>query len=174
MQGVTPSVTRQVGIAVLLLAIVVAIAGAGSAVTISNVDGWYAGITKVPWNPPNEVFGPAWSVLYAMIALAGFALWRKGYAGKEQPNEARYELRLYAVQLVLNGLWTPIFFGGYPLVGAIAWWAALVVIVALVVTVVWLITVTMRRSKLAAWLLVPYGLWLLFATSLNVGIIALN
>ena len=76
--------------------------------------------------------------------------------------------------MILNLLWTPVFFAGYPIVGAAAWWAALIVILVLIGTVVALIIATAKWSKLAAWLLVPYLAWLLFATSLNIGIIALN
>lgn len=169
-----PPLPRQIGVAALLLAIVAAIAFLGSLATMPNTDGWYANATRVPWSPPNAVFGPAWTVLYVMIAVSGFLIWRAGFAQPGSPNRAKQQLRLYAVQLVLNGLWTPIFFAGYPLVGEVAWWAALVVIVALIFAVIRLIVVTMPLSKVAAWMLVPYLLWLVFATSLNAGIIVLN
>lgn len=184
----TPPVARRVGVAVLLLAIVAAIALLGSLASSPNIDGWYASATKVPWNPPNWVFGPAWSLLYLLIAYAGYLIWRAGYAGrspgpahsaaasaeKPGPNSARKQLRIYAAQLILNASWTPVFFAGYPLIGEAAWWVALAIINALVITVVWLTATTFRISKPAAWMLIPYLLWLTFATTLNAGIIALN
>lgn len=174
MANPAPAAGRQIGVAALLLVVVAAIAALGSLATVPNTDGWYASVAKVPWNPPDAVFGPAWSVLYVMIAAVGFLIWRAGYAGQGKPNRARRVLQIYAVQLVLNGLWTPIFFGGYPLVGEPAWWLALGVIIALIATVVQLTRAAARHSSLAAWLLVPYLLWLLFAASLNAGIIVLN
>ncbi|MHA3724017.1 TspO/MBR family protein [Leucobacter sp. HY1910] len=170
----TPPITRQIGVAALFLVAVTAVAALGSIATIPHTDGWYASVNKVPWSPPNAVFGPAWTALYALIAIAGFLIWRAGYAAAGQPSRAQHQLRLFAVQLVLNGLWTPLFFASFPLVGAIAWWAALVVIVALIVVVIRLIAITMPISRPAAWMFVPYLLWLIFAASLNAGIIVLN
>ncbi|WP_449278813.1 TspO/MBR family protein [Leucobacter sp. GX24907] len=170
----TPRTTRQIAIAAILLVAVTAVALFGSLATSPNVDGWYADATKVPWNPPGAVFGPVWSVLYVMIAAAGFLTWRAGYAGKGRSNHAHEALRLFVIQLVLNAAWTPLFFAGYPVVGNLAWWGALVVIIALMVTVVLLMRAVGRHSRIAAWLLLPYLLWLLYASTLNVGIIALN
>lgn len=169
-----PTVLRQVAVAVGLLIAVAAVAFFGSLATAPNVDGWYADAAKVPWNPPGAVFGPVWSVLYLMIALAGLLIWRAGYRGPGIPNSARAALRLFVLQLVLNAAWTPLFFAGYPVAGAIAWWAALVVIVALMASVVLLMRAAGGHSRIASWLLLPYLLWLLYATTLNVGIIVLN
>lgn len=170
----TPSVARQIGVFAMLLAVVTAIATLGSLATIPNTEGWYASAAKVPWNPPSSVFGPAWTVLYVLIAIAGYLIWRAGFAGQGRPNRANRVLQIYAVQLVLNGLWTPIFFAGFPLVGAAAWWVALVVIVALILTVIWLIAAAWPHSRPAALMFVPYLLWLVFASTLNLGIIILN
>lgn len=168
-----PPVSRQIGVGIVLLVTVALIALLGSMATLPNTDGWYATVTKVPWNPPNWVFGPAWSVLYVLIAVAGWLLWRRGWRSGES-NAARPALTAYAVQLVLNALWTPVFFAGYPLIGEVAWWLALAVILSLIIAVIRLIAVARHWSNVAAWLLVPYVLWLVFAASLNVGIIALN
>ena len=165
---------RQIAIGALCLLLVAAIAVGGSLASASNTEGWYADVTKVPWNPPNEVFGPAWTVLYVLIAAVGFLIWRAGYVGGGQPNAARRTLGVYALQLVLNAAWTPIFFAGFPVIGEAAWWVALAVILALVVTVVWLMVSAAKWSRVAVLLLIPYLLWLLFASSLNVGIIVLN
>lgn len=173
-RATVPTTRKQVGMAALLLGIVTAIAVLGSLATIPNTNGWYLEVAKVPWNPPNSVFGPAWSVLYLLIALAGFLIWRTGYAGAGKENAAKDVLWVYAVQLGLNSIWTPIFFAGYPVVGKPAWWVGLVVILPLVAVVVWLGVRAAQFSRVAAWIQVPYAAWLLFATSLNAGIIILN
>lgn len=169
-----PTTKKQVGIAALLLAIVAAIAVAGSLATIPNTEGWYLDVHKVAWNPPSSVFGPAWSVLYILIAAAGFLIWRAGYVGEGKTNAAKSVLWTFGIQLGLNAIWTPIFFAGYPVFGQGAWWVALVVILSLIAVVIWLIMESVKVSKAAAWLLVPYLLWLIFAASLNAGIIGLN
>ena len=168
-----PSTLRQIVAALLFVVIVAAVAFVGSLASTGNVDGWYADAAKVPWNPPNAVFGPVWSVLYALIALAGFLIWRAGFRSGE-PNAAQRPLRLFIVQLVLNSLWTPAFFAGYPLLGPAAWWIAAVIILSLIVVVITLGVAAAPWSRIAAWITVPYLAWLLFATSLNIGIIALN
>lgn len=139
-----------------------------------NVDGWYQDAEKVPWSPPNWLFGPTWTVLYLLIAVAGFLIWRRGFRGTGQRNAHSGLLALYAVQLTLNALWSPMFFAGYPLLGSPALWVALIIILALDVLVALLIARARRSVPLAAALLVPYLLWILFATTLNAGIAVLN
>lgn len=149
---------------IALLAIVAAVAALGSLTTIQNVDGWYANADKAFWSPPNWLFGPVWTLLYALIAVSGWLVWR---ATQRIP-------RVYIAQLALNALWTPVFFGAYPLIGAPALWIALAIIVAIDVTVLLTMLRFWRESKLAAWLLVPYWAWVLFATTLNAAIAILN
>ena len=168
------SVGRQIAVGGLCLLIVAAIAVGGSLASASNTEGWYAEVTKVPWNPPNWLFGPAWTVLYILIALVGFLIWRAGYVGGGRPNEAARTLRIYVLQLVLNAAWTPIFFAGFPVFGQPAWWVAMGVILALVASVIWLMASAFKWSRVATLLLIPYLLWLLFASTLNAGIIVLN
>ena len=168
-----PSAPKQIAVGIGLLVAVFLIAFLGSLATAPNTDGWYADAAKVPWNPPNAVFGPVWSVLYVLIAIAGFMLWRTGYRG-ERSNAARRPLRIYAAQLVLNGIWTPIFFAGYPLIGPTAWWLALLVILALIACVVWLAVASAKFSRVTTVIAVPYLLWLAYAATLNAGIIVLN
>ncbi|MGI6878495.1 TspO/MBR family protein [Microbacterium sp. gxy059] len=170
----TVPVSRQIAVAVGLLAVVAVIAVGGSFATMGNVEGWYADVDKVPWNPPGAVFGPAWSILYLLIALAGFLLWRSGRVREEDDGLGRVLAGFYIVQLMLNALWTPLFFAAYPLIGEVAWWLAMIDIVALIAIVMVLIALAARRSQAAALLLVPYLLWLVFAATLNAGIIALN
>ena len=179
-QGEKPSILLSLVIFVLLLALVAAIAFFGSQASASNVDGWYRNVEKVAWNPPNSVFGPAWTVIYLLIAISGFLLWRSGFQGtrngsnEKLPNSNRKELLWYGVQLVLNASWTPLFFAGYPAIGETAWWLALLVILTMVFAVLRLIVMSWKKARIAAWLLVPYLLWITFASTLNVGIIVLN
>lgn len=170
-----PSAGRQVLVAGVFLAASAAVAFLGSLATIPNTDGgWYEEAAKVPWSPPNWLFGPAWSLLYVMIAVAGFLIWRAGATDTAAQNRARGVLTIFAAQMVLNLAWTPVFFAGYPIVGKPAWWAGIVIIIALIIAVITLIITASRHSKTAAWMLVPYAGWLLFAATLNAGIIALN
>ncbi|MDM4763466.1 TspO/MBR family protein [Galbitalea sp. SE-J8] len=160
---------RSALVLVAFLAIAYAVAALGTVATIANVDGWYATAAKAPWSPPNGLFGPAWTVLYALMAIAAWLVWRTG----PSPSRRR-ALALYIAQLVLNALWTPVFFGLFPAIGPPALWIALAIIVALDVLVLLTMLAFRRRSRLAAWLLAPYWAWLLFATSLSGAAAVLN
>lgn len=168
-----PSPARQLVVGAVLLAAVATIAFAGSAATVSEVDGWYADAQKAPWSPPNWLFAPVWSFLYLLIALSGWLVWRAGHR-PARGNAASRALGLYVAQLVLNGLWTPVFFSGYPVVGRSAWWASFAIMIALIVTVIWFALDAVAWSRLAALIMIPYLAWLLFAASLNLAIPLLN
>jgi benzodiazapine receptor len=143
-----------------LAVVAVAVVGGLSAAS-AGTD--YAALARPSWAPPASVFGPVWTVLYAMIAVAGWLVWgRWGWAG------ARAALTAYAVQLGLNVLWTPLFFGA----GAIG--AAFAEICLLWVAVVVTVLLFARRHRLAAVLLVPYLGWMTFAAALNLAIWQLN
>lgn len=137
------------------------VAALGGLATATQVTGWYSSADRAPWSPPNWVFGPAWTALYTLMAVSGWLVWRTRSTG------ARRALTAYAVQLGLNLLWSPVFFGLYPAFGAPALWLALGIIAALAVAVF----VTVRRfapiSRPAALLLWPYLAWIAFASSLN-------
>lgn len=143
---------------------VAAVSVLGSVATIPNIPGWYQGLVKPPLTPPNGVFGPVWTILYALIA---FAVWR--ILSRPPALSGRTgALWTFAMQLALNALWSWAFFGARsPLLG-------LFVIVPLLVTIV----VTMRRfaplDRLAALLLAPYLAWVGFAAYLNAGVWWLN
>jgi len=160
---------RSVLALILFLAISFAVAAFGSLTTIAQVDGWYADAAKVAWNPPNWLFGPVWTVLYIAMAVAAWLVWRRRYFEYVTPA-----LALYVAQLVLNAVWTPVFFGGYPLIGSPALWVALAVILLLDVCVAANIIIFWPVSRTAAILLVPYLAWILYATTLNLGLAALN
>jgi len=126
--------------------------------------GWYETLNRPSFAPPNWLFGPVWTLLYTLMGVAAWQVWRQGWARPE----VRSALLLFAVQLALNAVWSPMFFGAQRID------LAFVLIVLLVVAIV----VTLRRfwaiSQPAGWLLVPYLLWVAFATVLNGGYWYLN
>lgn len=172
--GATPSAGRRVAVALLLVVTVTAVAAVGALSNAPNTDGWYASVEKVPWSPPNWLFAPVWTVLYLSIALTGYLLWRRGFAGPGRPSAMRRQLTLFVSALVLNALWSPVFFAGYPLVGVAAWWGGMAIMVLLIVNVVVLAFAARSVSVVAAVLQVPYLAWLCLAASLNAGIILRN
>lgn len=141
------------------------LAGAiGSVFTAKSVGTWYVTLQKPSFNPPGAVFGPVWAALYIMMGIALFLVWRHGMAAAS----VRLGLAVFAVQLVLNALWSFAFFGARsPLAGA-------VVIAALWIAILANIVVFSRVSSWAALLLVPYILWVSFAAVLNFSIYFLN
>ena len=139
------------------------VGGLGALSTQGAVEGWYADADKVSWTPPDVVFGPAWSVLYVLMAVAAWLVWRRGGWAPARPA-----LTLYIVQLALNAAWTPVFFSGRLV------WVALAIIVALDVVLIATAVAFWRHSRVASWLLGPYITWVLFATTLNLGIAVLN
>ena len=124
---------------------------------------WYAALRKPSWNPPAWIFGPVWTALYLMMAIAAWLVWRRGgWAVQRRP------LTLYLVQLALNAAWTPLFFG-LKMPGA-AFAEILLLLAAIVATA----TAFHRVSKAGAALLVPYLAWVSFATFLNFTLWRLN
>src|SRR5512137_502575 len=117
---------------------------------------WYASLKKPSWNPPGWVFGPVWTALYSMMAVAAWLVWRQGGWGKQ-----RKPLLLFLAQLALNALWTPLFFGwhrpGVAFAEIVLLWLAIATTLAAFRPV----------SRAAAWLLVPYLAWVSFAAALN-------
>ena len=126
------------------------------AITKSSIDTWYLTLHHSLLTPPNYVFGIAWSILYAMIAVSGFLIWD----AKTSP-ELKLIKRVYASQLLLNWSWTPLFFS-YHFTGI-----ALIVLMMMVALVAILIVKTYNNLMTVSFLLIPYLLWLLFASHLN-------
>ena len=114
---------------------------------------WYASLNKPEWNPPAWIFGPVWTALYLMMAVAAWQVWRRD--GWRRP------VWLYFTQLALNAAWTPIFFGARET----GW--ALVVIVGLWLAILVTLLAFLRVSRAAGWMLVPYLAWVSFASVLN-------
>jgi len=140
------------------------VAAIGSIFTTSSIPTWYAGLQKPIFTPPDWLFAPAWTVLYILMAVAAFLVWRQGL----RTLGVKGALLAYLVQLVLNILWSVIFFGlKSPLFGMV------------VILLLWFgIIVTTARffwiSRAAAWLMMPYVLWATFASALNIGVFVLN
>lgn len=136
----------------------------GSVFTTPSIDGWYAGIVKPALNPPAWVFGPVWTTLFALMGIAAFLVWRKGLDRKD----VKIALGIFGGQLVLNTLWSIIFFGLHSPGGAF------IEIIFLWLAILATILVFVKISKPAAWLLAPYILWVSFAVYLNYSIWMLN
>ncbi len=143
---------------IVSLVICFAAAGVGSVAVNQTLQTWYTELRKPDWNPPNWVFGPVWTALYTAMAIAAWLVW-KNRSGNA--TAARSALAWFGLQLALNTAWSFIFFG-WRLPG----WA-FVEILALWVTILITILASWRVSRAAAILLVPYLLWVTFATSLN-------
>ena len=136
----------------------------GSFATRDSLNAWYADLAKPFFVPPNWAFGVVWPILYAMMGISVFMIWRRGIAERQ----VRVALGLFALQLVLNGLWTPIFFGLRMMA------LALIEIVLLWIAILVTILAFWRISKRAAYLLLPYLAWVGFAIALNASLWHLN
>ena len=158
----------DVAMLVVFLAIAAAVGVFGAVLTVSQVDGWYARAPHVTWTPPGRVFGAVWAVLYALIAVAGWLVWRR-----RDLQELRVPMALYVAQLVVDAVWAPMFFSGYPLIGAAALWIGVAVIMLLDLLVLATMSAFWPVSRLATLLLLPYLLWILYASTLNWGDAAL-
>jgi tryptophan-rich sensory protein len=136
----------------------------GSIFTMDSISTWYVSLVKPALNPPSWVFGPVWTLLYALMGIAAFIVWKK--AGSERRgNQA---LWIFGFQLLLNTTWSIAFFGlqdpGLALANVVLLWAS----------IVWSMICFYKISKTAAWLLLPYLLWVSFASYLNYSIWLLN
>jgi tryptophan-rich sensory protein len=149
--------SRYVSLILFLLLVV----GGGLAIGYFTAPGeWYAGLAKPSFNPPGWIFGPVWTVLYILIAVAGRRVCQRDRSG--------WSMRLWWTQLALNFLWSPVFFAAH--------WIglALVVILVMLVAILAFIVAAWRLDRVAAWLFVPYAAWVAFASLLNGSIWMLN
>lgn len=133
-------------------------------VTISAIPTWYAHLNKPFFSPPNYVFGPVWMILYFLMGLAFYLVWQKGTKDKT----VRVALAIFGLQLALNLLWSLIFFGGR------APFLAFIEIIILWATIALTTVKFFKISRTAAYLLIPYLLWVSFAAILNGAIVFLN
>lgn len=146
------------------LVLCLGIAAVQGVVTRPQIGGWYATLAKPSWTPPPSVFPLVWTALYVMMAVALWRLWEKA-----APSPARsWAIALFFVQLALNAIWSPLFFGAHALR------AALIDIVLLLVAIALTMMASARVDRAAAWLLAPYLVWVAYATTLNGGIVWIN
>ena len=146
-----------------LLAFLIACAAAATPGIAFRPGAWYRGLAKPSWCPPDWLFGPVWLVLYVSVAIAGWLVWQRAGPGGAAPA-----LAVYAVQLVLNGLWSTLFFGlrrpDLAFAEIVCLWLSVLATIALFHPI----------DETAAWILVPYAAWVSFAVLLNLSIWRLN
>lgn len=150
----------------LILSIVICqLAGfIGAIFTMDSIPTWYAALNKPSFNPPNNVFGPVWTILYVMMGISMFLIWKEGLKNKDVKNAFIF----FIIQLILNSLWSVVFFGAHSVLGG------LIIIVLLWLAVLYCIISFRKISRVASILLIPYLLWITFATLLNYYILILN
>ncbi|MCK9150717.1 tryptophan-rich sensory protein [Methanobacterium alcaliphilum] len=136
----------------------------GNYFTFPEITTWYVSLVKPVWTPPNWVFGPVWTTLYILMAVALFLVWRQGLERKE----VKYAILIFAVQLILNMAWSIVFFGMHNILGGFA------VILILWVAILANIFAFYIVSKPAGLLLVPYIIWVSIASYLNYSVYLLN
>lgn len=136
----------------------------GALLTDTGQSPWYQTLNKPSFTPPGWVFGPVWTILYLLMGIATFLIWRAGW----QHTAVKWALIAFAIQLLLNAVWTPIFFGLHSPTGGF------VVIVILWLAIAATIILFYPISRLAGILLIPYLLWASFAAVLNGAIVMLN
>ncbi len=148
---------------IVIASICFAVAGIGSSFMPLALSEWFITLNKPSWNPPNWIFGPVWSLLYLLMAVAAWLVWRQlGWRGAAVP------LALFAVQLLLNGAWTGLFFGlRMP-------WIAFAEIVLLWCAILATLLSFWRVTPIAGWLMTPYLAWVTFAAVLNLTLARMN
>lgn len=121
---------------------------------------WYAALVKPPFNPPDWIFAPVWFVLYIIIGIAGWLVWRREPRG--------LALEVWGAQILLNWLWLPVFFSWQQ-----PWLAALLILIILALAVTFIV-LAINVDEFASWLLVPYAAWIAFSSVLNIYIAIMN
>lgn len=138
--------------------------GIGSLFTLKAIPGWYVSLKKPPYTPPNRVFGPVWTTLYILMGLSVFLIWQQNL----KTNIVFIAFILFWVQLLINALWSVVFFGMKFKRGAV------IIIVILWLLILATIITSFQISAWAGSLLIPYILWVSLALYLNIGVCLLN
>ncbi len=163
------TLANDVGSLLVFLTITLGVAAVAGIATFSTVNGWFAEAEKTLWDPPTELFGPIWGVVYTLMGIAAWLVWRT-----PRSTERTTALGLFGGQLAMNAAWTPLFFVLYDVAGGVSLWIALVWIVLLDFIVLATIVKFWPVRSIASVLLIPYWVWLLFATALNASIAVMN
>ncbi len=156
------NIMKRIAQFIVSIGVSFAAGGIGSLATVPNIPTWYESLQKPPLLPPNEVFGPVWSILYLFMGIALFLVW----ITPKKDQKLLYVA--FFAQLILNTVWSLVFFGlQLP-------WLGVIIILSLIGAIIWTILEFKKVSKLAAGLLVPYLVWVAFATYLTIGVALLN
>jgi tryptophan-rich sensory protein len=131
---------------------------------LTGPDPWFASLRKPSFNPPNWIFGPVWTALYVMIAIAGWRAWSR----RTDTRADSLALGLWWLQLGLNFLWSPVFFAAHQI------GIALALIALLLLSIIGFVATAWSRDRVAALLFAPYMLWVAFATALNAAFYSMN
>lgn len=144
-----------------LIFFLVLVVGGGIIIGIVTAPGpWYAELMKPPFNPPNWIFGPVWTILYIFIAIAGWRIWQRHPGGTA--------MKLWGAQLALNFIWSPVFFAAHRID------VALGIIILMFIAIVAFIVKARHKDRPAALLFLPYAAWVAFAAVLNGSLLYLN
>ncbi|MBQ3309327.1 tryptophan-rich sensory protein [Candidatus Saccharibacteria bacterium] len=155
----------------IVLAIAVPLGG-GFLISLVSGDAMskFSEFNQPPLAPPAWLFPVAWTILYVLMGIASYLIWKKGYNSKKaaEKSASKTALVIYAVQLVFNFVWTPLFFN-------LGWyWPAFIWLMVMWILIITLMAKTYKLSRSAFWLLLPYLIWCTFAAYLNCGIAILN
>lgn len=155
---------KDIGKLIICVVACLAAGAIGSVFTRSAIPTWYTALEKPAFSPPNWLFAPVWTLLYILMGVAAFLVWRKGVENRQ----IRMALIVFLIQLILNALWSVVFFGlESPLYG-------LIVISILWVVILFTVLQFFKISRVASVLMWPYLLWVIFAAALNSSIWLLN
>ncbi|TCQ11680.1 MULTISPECIES: TspO/MBR family protein [unclassified Rhizobium] len=148
---------------------IVAVVACGLLIGINNIPGeWYQSLQKPPFNPPNWIFAPVWTTLYVIIGYVGARTFLQDRRSRGVGLWRSRAMRFWGAQMLFNFAWSPLFFGFHEIA------LALIVVLALLISVYAFIAVSWRQDRLSAWLFMPYAAWVSFATLLNGSILLLN
>lgn len=156
---------RSVLVLVLLILLCIGGGSLSGLLSADSMSTWYRDLNRPFFTPPGWVFGPAWLILYTLMAIACWRVWRRCYESFKAMGSAR---NWFFVQLGLNFLWTPVFFGMHAI------WPALLVIILLWFAILQTMRAFANFDKPAVWMLAPYLAWVGFATVLNAAFAVLN
>eukprot|EP01136_Pigoraptor_vietnamica_P020829 Opistho-1_new@70261 len=148
---------------VLSVLFTLGIGSLGGLFTMSEIQGWYAGLQKPSFNPPNWLFGPVWSMLYLLMGISFYLIWKQPVSTVRNVG-----LTLFVIQFILNFFWSILFFNQHMIAAALLEMVFMWIFILL--TMIWFA----KLSPTAAWLLLPYLCWVSFATLLTAAIWKLN
>jgi tryptophan-rich sensory protein len=144
-----------------LAVFLIVVVGGGIAIGVFTAPGaWYAGLAKPFFNPPAWIFGPVWTILYVIIAVAGWRIW--------QLDPASLAMKVWYAQMILNFAWSPVFFSAQRIDAAFG------VIILLFIAIAAFILTAWHQDRISALLFLPYAMWVGFASALNGSILYLN